>query len=252
MEEQEQENMRTLEQKVDTLMRYCIAESEQMRRHYHVDLQEMLGVAGKSNLRKTVDRALSDLGIPDHLLGYAYLQTAISLVVEAPEGALAERDLATVRGRIVLNSANELSGELHYGIPKVLARVEYPDGQPDPIFQQQGEWAVLSTNLRGYGNMPGDDMAEVEARAAIARRDRPARIPFDQIDVNRMVEQLPQMTTPEQNAQNVQTAPSAPLTQPEVIDQSVQQPAPLYSPLEDTPNPFETSEDPFGPSSTPF
>lgn len=89
MEEQEQENMRTLEQKVDTLMRYCIAESEQMRRHYHVDLQEMLGVAGKSNLRKTVDRALSDLGIPDHLLGYAYLQTAISLVVEAPEAVYA-------------------------------------------------------------------------------------------------------------------------------------------------------------------
>ena len=185
--------------------------------------------------------------------GYVRLANKDSaLVVEAPEGALAERDLATVRGRIVLNSANELSGELHYGIPKVLARVEYPDGQPDPIFQQQGEWAVLSTNLRGYGNMPGDDMAEVEARAAIARRDRPARIPFDQIDVNRMVEQLPQMTTPEQNAQNVQSTPAAPLTQPEVINQSVQQPAPLYSPLENTPNPFETSEDPFGSSSTPF
>ncbi|MBR5195045.1 MAG: hypothetical protein IKW48_02765 [Akkermansia sp.] len=168
-----------------------------------------------------------------------------ALVVEVPAGALAERDVATLRGRIVLSSTNDLSGELHYGIPKVLARVEYPDGQPDPIFHQQGEWAVLSTNLRGRGNMPGDDMAEVEARAAIARRDRPARIPFDQIDVNRMVEQLPQSMAPAQNTQPVQHA------QPEVIDQPIQQTAPLYSPLESTPNPFETSEDPFAPS-TPF
>lgn len=168
-----------------------------------------------------------------------------ALVVEIPEGALAERDLASLRGRMVLSAANELSGELHYGIPKVLARVEYPDGQPDPIFQPQGEWAVLSTNLRGHGNMPGDDMAEVEARASIARRNRPARIPFDQLDVNRMVEQLPQ------TAESVQSAQSVLPSQPEQSSQPAQPSAPLFSPLESTSNPFETSEDPFAPS-TPF
>ena len=83
----EKENMSTLEQKVDTLMRYCVAESEQLRRHYHVDLQTMLGAARKTDTKSAVNRALSDLGIPDHLLGYAYLQCAIALVVESPDAA---------------------------------------------------------------------------------------------------------------------------------------------------------------------
>ena len=81
----EKENMRALEQKVDTLMRYCVAESEQVRRHYHVDLQAMLGNPAQKDVRSEIDRALSDLGVPDHLLGYAYLQCAIAIVVEQPE-----------------------------------------------------------------------------------------------------------------------------------------------------------------------
>lgn len=85
VEELDKGNMRTLEQKVDTLMRYCVAESEQMRRHYHVDLQAMLGTGTKKDVRGSIDRALSDLGVPDHLLGYAYLQCGIALAVEAPE-----------------------------------------------------------------------------------------------------------------------------------------------------------------------
>lgn len=88
-EELDKGNMRTLEQKVETLMRYCVAESEQLRRHYHVDLQTMLGTSGKGDVKSAIDRALADLGVPDHLLGYAYLQTAITLVVEDPEAAYA-------------------------------------------------------------------------------------------------------------------------------------------------------------------
>jgi hypothetical protein len=38
--------------------------------------------------------------------------------------------------------------------------------------------------------MPGDDMAEIEARAQSARANRPARIPFDQVDINRLSEQM--------------------------------------------------------------
>ena len=87
VEELDKGNMRTLEQKVETLMRYCVAESEQLRRHYHVDLQAMLGNSGPKDVRAAVDRALADLGVPDNLLGYGYLQTAISLVVEQPEAA---------------------------------------------------------------------------------------------------------------------------------------------------------------------
>lgn len=82
-------NMRTLEQKVDALVRYCVAESEQARRHYQANLQSMLTDAASTDLRCSIDRALSDLGIPSHLLGYAYLQTAIDLVVRQPEAAYA-------------------------------------------------------------------------------------------------------------------------------------------------------------------
>lgn len=164
--------------------------------------------------------------------------------VEFPEGALVERDLASLRGRIELNRANELSGELHYGIPLVLARVEYPDGHPDPIFTANGEWAVLSTRVKGRGNMPGDDMTEVEARAVIARRERPERIPFDKLDVNLLTEQM-------LNREGT-VEPATPAT-PAAPAQEVPAAAPATSPLFDSTlgNPFEESEDPFAPS-TPF
>jgi two-component system response regulator (stage 0 sporulation protein A) len=81
--------MRTLEQKVDILVRYCAAESEQARRYYHADQQSILTSGERMDARRSIDRALSDLGIPDHLLGYAYLQAAIDLVVRQPEAAYA-------------------------------------------------------------------------------------------------------------------------------------------------------------------
>ncbi len=168
-----------------------------------------------------------------------------SLVVEIPQGALESRDLATLRGKIVLSGANELSGDMKYGVPMMLARVEYPDGQPDPIFQQSGEWAILSTNLKGNGTMPGDDMAEVEARASIVRRDRPQRIPFSDIDVNRLSEQLIN-NNPVQN-----DVPEQPVSQPQPVNEPA--PAPSKMRMELDNNPFEVAEDPFAPApATPF
>ena len=78
-------NMSALEEKVDALMRYCVAESAQLRRHYHGDLQAMLGAAAADDLGSQIDRVLCDLGVPDHLLGYRYLQAAIARAVEEPE-----------------------------------------------------------------------------------------------------------------------------------------------------------------------
>ncbi len=89
MQGNEMENMRALEKKVDALMRFCTADTEQQRRHYYVDLQVLMGRPQLADPRSIIDRALSDLGVPDHLLGYAYLQTAIALVVQKPEAAYA-------------------------------------------------------------------------------------------------------------------------------------------------------------------
>ena len=165
-----------------------------------------------------------------------------SLVVELPYGAVVERDLASLRGRMVLNAANELSGEMDYGVPMMLARVEYPDGQPDPIFQPNGEWAVLRTCLSGNGSVPADDMAEVEARAEMARRNRPARIPFDQLDVNRLSEQM--LNQPGASA-GVLGEGSAYTSDPE----PGQQESPQQDSRNPFMNPFESNDDPFAPSS---
>lgn len=158
-----------------------------------------------------------------------------SVSVAMPEGAVLERDLVNLQGKIELSSGNELTGSLDYGVPAVLTRVEYPDGQADPIFQQGGEWSWLRTQVKGLGNMPGDDMAEVEARAQSARASRPPRIPFDQIDINRLSEQL--------DSKSTQTMPEQ---MPSKNDSG------LNSLSEDPFNPFaEKKEDPFS-TSAPF
>lgn len=160
--------------------------------------------------------------------------------VEIPAGAMEERDLAALRGKIVLNGANELSGEMSYSIPVVLARVEYPDGQPDPIFQSVGEWAVLNTHIKGLGNRPADDMSEIEARAEVARRARPERIPFDKLNVNQLTDQLLKQQNPasqETPAAPENTVPAQPFTAPvNFLDEQKNK------------NPFEESEDPFAPA----
>lgn len=81
----EKGNMSALEEKVDILMRYCAAESEQARRHYHVDLRAMLGADRKHDVHASIDQALADLGVPDHLLGYRYLQSAICMAIAEPD-----------------------------------------------------------------------------------------------------------------------------------------------------------------------
>lgn len=153
-------------------------------------------------------------------------------VLEIPEGGLEERDLATLSGKLEINPENELSGELRYGVPLVLARMEYPDGSPDPIFRESGEWAILTTRLKGIGNRPEDDMAEIETRAAQERKNRPERIPFDHLDVNRLLREYSGESTPQTDHAGDKDAPEPP-------------PFIRSSDLE---NPFNGLEDPYSPS----
>lgn len=170
--------------------------------------------------------------------GYVVIETQEGTIsLDMPEGAVVERDIATLKGKVSVNEANELAGELYYGVPMLLARAEYPDGMPDPIFQQAGDWAVLRTRLRGQGNVPQDDMAEVEARAVQARRERPARIPFSELDIDKLTEQMKKSKD----------------------DRSIFEGSGIGNGLEDSSkaddpfrNPFETSSEPFGAPSAPF
>lgn len=112
------------------------------------------------------------------------------MVLEMKEKRVATRDRLSLKGRIEISPENVLSGELAYGLPGILTRAEYTDGQPDPIFEDKGEWTWLSTTLKGFANKPDDNMAEIEARAAEARKSRPERMQFDALDVNKLSEQL--------------------------------------------------------------
>ncbi len=172
-------------------------------------------------------------------------QDADSISIDLPKGGMVERDLVSLKGTISLSAANEMSGELSYGIPLPLARVEYPDGHPDPIFQQQDEWAVLSTKLNGFGNMPDDDMEEVEARAVVARRSRPERLPFNQFDVDQLLTGQVQSVTPA-------ATPAATPADGTGLQSPLEAPSshPLDSLRSDSSaNPFESAPDPFAPTS---
>ena len=79
-------NMGALERKVDVLLRYCTAQSESERRHCYADLKKIRNAqAVEEGYRQSIDRVLRELGIGDHLKGYAYLQTAIALALYSPQ-----------------------------------------------------------------------------------------------------------------------------------------------------------------------
>lgn len=113
-----------------------------------------------------------------------------SRTITMADGAVQERDTLALRGSITVGSATELSGEMTYGLPGILTRAEYTDGLADPIFQDRGEWAWLQTKISGTANMPNDNMAEIEAQAVEKRKSRPERIQFDQVDIDRLSEQM--------------------------------------------------------------
>ena len=72
----------------------------------------------------------------------------------------------------------------------MLTRVEYPDGQADPLFRDEGALAWVATKLSGNSGNPTDNIEELERAADELRRDRPQRTPFDSIDVEAISEQL--------------------------------------------------------------
>lgn len=122
--------------------------------------------------------------------GFATLShQADSVSLELPEGGAVERDLLIMKGKMTVNTANELSGNMSYALPTLLTRVEYPDGISDPIFRENGDQAWLNTELSGLANAPADNAGAVDRAAEDARSKRPARIPFAQIDLERMAKE---------------------------------------------------------------
>ncbi len=158
-----------------------------------------------------------------------------STVLKFNENEFRELDLVSLQGEIAVNEANDLSGILTYGIPALLTHVEYPDGMADPLFRDDGAIAWVSTRLSGKANAPADDIDQLEAAAAEARADRPARTPFEYIDVDALTDQV--------FGKEGGSTPSAPENTSE--DPAASEPEPSSEP---TPTPSNNSGNPFAPS----
>lgn len=84
--------MSILEVKIDALMRFCTAETDDDRDEALANLREIMkihpaqpyGIADV-NQDLMIRRLLLELGVPDHLPGWTYLSEAIAMVVDNPD-----------------------------------------------------------------------------------------------------------------------------------------------------------------------
>ncbi len=106
--------------------------------------------------------------------------------LEIAENEMVELDLLSLRAQVRVDAANQLSGTVDYGLPVLLTRVEYPDGLSDPMFKEDGRYAWFCTQVSGAANQPVDNAEQLDVGAEPQRKLRPARTPFDQIDVERL------------------------------------------------------------------
>ena len=113
-----------------------------------------------------------------------------ALALRIDEGQASERDVLDIKCDISVDGANQLQGTFAFGLPAVLTHEEYPDGIADPIFAESAGMAWLTVQVGGAANHPQDDSDILEARAVEARKSRPQRIPFERIDVDRMLESM--------------------------------------------------------------
>lgn len=113
-----------------------------------------------------------------------------SLSLELPEDQVVERDLLRLQGRIELSAANDISGKLNVGLPAILTHAEYADGKADPIFREDAGIAWVSVTLSGTVNIPSDNSAQLEADAAEARASRPGRLQMDDVDFEKIANQM--------------------------------------------------------------
>lgn len=112
------------------------------------------------------------------------------LTLAIAENDMVERDLISMRAKVTVDATNQLSGTIDYGLPAILTRVEYPDGLSDPMFREDGRNAWFCTQVSGPANQPTDNAAQLDADAEPQRKLRPARTPFDQIDVEKLSQRI--------------------------------------------------------------
>lgn len=81
--------MQNLKKKVDALMRFALAETEQSRKEAVAAIRNLLSSTEEAaqDAESLIRTVLLELGIPDHVLGHRYLVTAILMAVHDPAAA---------------------------------------------------------------------------------------------------------------------------------------------------------------------
>lgn len=71
-----------IEQKVNAIMRYIVADSQEEKDKIMEEIREMIEPVAKENIEDVISEILFELGMPSHIMGYQYSVYAIKIAVE--------------------------------------------------------------------------------------------------------------------------------------------------------------------------
>ena len=71
-----------IEQKVNAIMRYIVADSQEEKDKIMEEIREMIEPVAKENIEDVISEILVELGMPSHIMGYQYSVYAIKIAVE--------------------------------------------------------------------------------------------------------------------------------------------------------------------------
>lgn len=71
-----------IEQKVNAIMRYIVADSQEEKDKIMEEIREMIELVAKENIEDVISEILVELGMPSHIMGYRYSVYAIKIAVE--------------------------------------------------------------------------------------------------------------------------------------------------------------------------
>ena len=74
-----------IEQKVNAIMRYIVADSQEEKDKIMEEIREMIEPVAKENIEDVISEILVELGMPSHIRGYRYTVYAIKIATENPD-----------------------------------------------------------------------------------------------------------------------------------------------------------------------
>ena len=74
-----------IEQKVNAIMRYIVADSQEEKDKIMEEIREMIEPVAKENIEDVISEILVELGMPSHIIGYQHSVCAIKIAVEKPD-----------------------------------------------------------------------------------------------------------------------------------------------------------------------